>query len=937
MILHKFEKNEKYGYKDENEVVVIPANYEDAEEFKDNYAIVKLNGSYGVINSADESIIDFIFSSIKEQYLFFECKSLQENKLEENSIWYSREGVSLHNGKANALSEDFLCVSNGEKYGVINRNGNRVINYLYDEIVQGNELFIVLRGNKLGLYELDGSVILDTFCHSIESVEIENNAMTLGLTTFHEEIGTYYYPGYCKEYFFDPNGCRHDSNGKTRDLLYRRVISVRNVRTGYGYNEKGNPLYKINLWNSIKDITKPLIISTDEGKMIFLKSEGILPNSNFDDIQQLTQICYVVKKNNFYGVYRIDTKSLVLPLEYESIKFYGGHTVLVCKDGLWGAQSLGLETNIFNCLFKVSIPTEYSEISILDDFQYFFGGKKECSYTSYYTIINPIGQEIEEINELKCESQFIHIDGSHFMTSIGEKYGFVNTDGQKVIPFKYDEIVPREDGMFNVRIHNRYGILTLDGFEVVPIKYSSLLPNIIDKNIIVQDAESECYGVIGSSGRELIPTVYEHLFDSEDDTLYYSGYGGYEDECGVNFFSGHICRAKWGVVSVDGKQIIENKYDCLRMQSGFIVAGRDGTFFPDTDDYNSMVNCTNYGGVYDLYDKNGELLIGGFREFKYNKEKGLYIFFFGGRWKEYSAFDDDWNNIHVTGYKFDRGNDLWLILDKNFKTLLRDKNGNPRQFEKGFLGNVRIKEEDHKITHVYNMPIEFMARGFNRVAINSVIIDDNNSEYHNSQAVDIETGRTSKWYSKIEQITKSLFFFAEDDKVGITNIDSEYFVKDCLFLTLPVAGYIFVPQEKVEGVYDVYLYNIDDLKHSVALAIANIKEADLIYMVEWDWLKMEYNENEKGLKSLVIPHNRFLETTFLEMVSTKETKEVDYFSRHKNITYIFSNDYHFIPDEPNQNYDRDDHDYMRDSWDAMTDGMYGDMPDGFSGDFEFLG
>lgn len=35
--------------------------------------------------------------------------------------------------------------------------------------------------------------------------------------------------------------------------------------------------------------------------------------------------------------------------------------------------------------------------------------------------------------------------------------------------------------------------------------------------------------------------------------------------------------------------------------------------------------------------------------------------------------------------------------------------------------------------------------------------------------------------------------------------------------------------------------------------------------------------------------------------------------------------------------DYDSSDYMRDSWYAMTDGMYGDMPDGFNGDFDFLG
>lgn len=28
---------------------------------------------------------------------------------------------------------------------------------------------------------------------------------------------------------------------------------------------------------------------------------------------------------------------------------------------------------------------------------------------------------------------------------------------------------------------------------------------------------------------------------------------------------------------------------------------------------------------------------------------------------------------------------------------------------------------------------------------------------------------------------------------------------------------------------------------------------------------------------------------------------------------------------------------MEDTWDAMTDGQFGDMPEGFDGDFDFLG
>lgn len=36
-------------------------------------------------------------------------------------------------------------------------------------------------------------------------------------------------------------------------------------------------------------------------------------------------------------------------------------------------------------------------------------------------------------------------------------------------------------------------------------------------------------------------------------------------------------------------------------------------------------------------------------------------------------------------------------------------------------------------------------------------------------------------------------------------------------------------------------------------------------------------------------------------------------------------------------YYEDAYDQESDLWDAMTDGMYGDMPDGFDGDYDFLG
>lgn len=906
MKLHISEENSKYGYRDENETIVIPAKYEEAKDFKEEHAVVKYNGFFGVINYSDEPVIDFAYTSIDEHNLFFECKTIQENEPKEKTLWYNRDGVLLHQGNAKALSEKFLCISNGKKFGVICQDGNRIINCLYDEIVLKNELLIVLRGDKLGLYDLEGNIILDAFCNSIESVVIDNNPMLLGRTTFSEKRDSNHYPGYCKEFHFDTDNNSHTISpyihlycGTKKDLLYREAIMATSKWKVYNVNQPYNPEYFIETIQTITDLTKPMIISTGTSKMIFTKSDGILPNSEFDDIQQITPISYVVKRDNLFGVYRVDTKELVVPLEYKCIRFFGGHTILVCKDGLWGARSLGLESNIFNILYKVSIPNEYIEIKILDDYQHFFGCKKKNPYSSdeYYTIVRSNGEEIKEIGELECDSQFVYIDDMHFLTSIGGKFGFINSQGQKIIPFKYDEIVAREDGRFNVSVNDRWGVITVDGFEIVRVKYSSPLPKLFDKEIIVKDAESECFGLLAPDGSEMIPTIYEHLLGSEDDGLFYFGCGGFEDEDHPTFFSGDINGALWGVVTCNGKRVIDAKYLNFKIQSGFIVAGRDGHYFPDddNDDYNWY--GSNFSGVYDLYNKEGELLIGGFREFEYDERNGVFIFFYGGEWKEYSAFDDDWNNIHITGYRFERGIDLWLILDKNLKTILRDKDGKPKQFEKGFLGKINIKQENGSIKHVYNMPIELMAKGFSHVAINSIIINDSNSEYHKSQAVDIATGKKTKLYSKIEQVTENLFYFADGNYVGITNINSDVLIGDCLLITYPVNNYILIGKKGTEGNYSVLLYNLDNLKQPVAVAIQNISEDDLVHHAEGHWLKMVVDTSLSGLKALIVPNSRFLENKFIDLVTTKEGTDYK-FGSHDN-SYFFSNDWRFNHDEEN--------------------------------------
>ena len=49
--------SKKYGYKDENGNIVIPAKYDDALDFSDGLALVKIKGKYGFIDKTDKLVI----------------------------------------------------------------------------------------------------------------------------------------------------------------------------------------------------------------------------------------------------------------------------------------------------------------------------------------------------------------------------------------------------------------------------------------------------------------------------------------------------------------------------------------------------------------------------------------------------------------------------------------------------------------------------------------------------------------------------------------------------------------------------------------------------------------------------------------------------------------------------------------------------------------
>lgn len=107
--------------------------------------------------------------------------------------------------------------------------------------------------------------------------------------------------------------------------------------------------------------------------------------------------------------------------------------------------------------------------------------------------------------------------------------------------------------------------------------------------------------------------------------------------------------------------------------------------------------------------------------------------------------------------------------------------------------------------------------------------------------------------------------------------------------------------------------------------------------------------NELGEEVLPLEYVvwKFYEKEFRSIKAFKDNKEynIDYeqllvTKKAKNGLIIDSSDTD-ISEEDEEEWrpysDDNDTDWRRDTWDAMTDGQYGDMPEGFDGDFDFLG
>ena len=158
------EKDNKYGYKDAADELVLPYTYSQGRDFSEGLACVKNDdGKVGYIDETGKVVVPFMYDDILDSHGSFQ-DGLALVMLDGKYGYIDKNGnavIPLTYDFANDFSDGLALVRGKEKYGYIDTNDDAIIPFEYDFASDFSEgLAWVEKDEKLGCIDETGNVII---------------------------------------------------------------------------------------------------------------------------------------------------------------------------------------------------------------------------------------------------------------------------------------------------------------------------------------------------------------------------------------------------------------------------------------------------------------------------------------------------------------------------------------------------------------------------------------------------------------------------------------------------------------------------------------------------------------------------------------------------------------------------------------------------------
>ena len=493
----------------------------------DKYIIVEQDNKKGIIDLNGNTIVpcEFDLLSIdhfqKNGNIYFICGNKDKSP---NWIYYSNRYIQqLRNERGEIIIDNFINVK-----------------YL------GFNLFAITnREGKVLLYNDSGYRITDLEFEYISSFggEQYNNNLTkvpncqYAIAQVNNETGVINQYGEIVIPF---------KSNQSIEIISNRIFKI----NGRYYDDKNN------------------LGSLLNGKFITIPAEyesGVLIDDN----------CMIVTKNNLCGCIDPQTGKIIIPIEYDEIKydqrlFFAYQTI----DNQYYASILNTNgEKIITPIAEICNLKRYDDIILFQE----FNGKLGAYSVSGKLICNPSYDKIEIFSKelIKVGNK---VSGYYHTVT---KWGLINYNGEIIVPVENDSIELDKSDLF-IRMNSEYNgkrFARLDG-SIIECKYSEISA-FEDGLAIVKDSYSGCFGVIDTNMKEVIACIHESLeYDREHQRF----------------------RTRYGEISLDGRFIIGNDSQTLLLDKRYTYGSK---FINDL----SVVQAgTSYRKQYGLVKSDGSII-----------------------------------------------------------------------------------------------------------------------------------------------------------------------------------------------------------------------------------------------------------------------------------------------------------------------------------------
>ncbi len=511
------------------------------EEIKEiNYAIVTHSGKYGVIDKSGSIVVEPVYVAIQipnpSKPIFIciegyneELKEYQSKVLNDKNeqLFTEYEAISAipieTNIEASPYEKSNLAYKKDGKYGLINLEGEKITEPIYDEITsvhykEGS--FIVNQDGKMGVINLKGKVIIKP---EYETIASDN-----------------YY------------------NEKTQNKTTGYIVSKK-TEEGYNYgyiNYRGKVILnteytELERVTGIANEKELYFIAFKDGQAGILKGRKLVLNHEYQDIQynSLNDV-FIVQRNSKQGVVSKKGDTIV-NTEYDTILFGGMYIDAKKGDKLYLFDLNGASVENKNIISKTATENPNYYIAIDEN--------------DIYSIIDKDGNVLVDNDYSYIE----YLPGDHFIVAKDGKNGVIDISGKSAIDISYTSIFRLNDT--NLIQAERVDTKTIDLYNMEMYKVASLdnatittsdnyimlasdkdfayydfsgnklnAKDVFPNNQLFAKKINDKWGFVDKDGNIVIENKYEMVTD-------FNQYG----------FAGVKLDGKWGVIEQSTKNLIQ--------------------------------------------------------------------------------------------------------------------------------------------------------------------------------------------------------------------------------------------------------------------------------------------------------------------------------------------------------------------------------------------